>query len=68
MARYRALQDLIGTKVTFQDVDWKTTAETSLVEVVGVDSTGTTIYNPAKGLNETASHVAIVTLRRPFMA
>lgn len=68
MARYRALQDLIGTKILFQDVDWKFTGETSLCEVVGVESTAVQIFNQSRMVNDVTSHVAIVTLRRPFTA
>jgi len=68
MTRYRALQALIGTKVAFQDVDWKTTQTTSLVEVVGVESTSVHVFNQNRMLSDVTAHVAVVSLRRPYTA
>lgn len=65
MARYRALQELIGEKILFQDVDWKFTGETCLCEVVGVESTSVQVFNQNRNLNDVAGHVAVVTLRSP---
>ena len=68
MARYRALQALMGTKVTFQDSDWKHTQTTTLCEVVGVESTQVNVFNQNRGMNDQTAHVAVVTLRRPYTA
>ncbi len=68
MARYRALRALIGTKVTFQDVDWTTTQSTPLWEVVGVESTLVNVFNQTRNLSDQTGHVAVVSLRRPYTA
>jgi hypothetical protein len=65
MARYRTLKALIGTKVEFQDVDWKVTGDAELWEVVGIEATAVQVFNPARQVNDVSNNVAIVTLRRP---
>jgi hypothetical protein len=68
MARYRALRALIGTKVEFQDVDWKHTGTTTIQEVVAVESTAVQIFNSNRQVNDVTNHVAVVTLRSPYDA
>lgn len=66
MERLRALEALIGTKILFQDVDWKTTQQTSLCEVVGVESTSVNVFNQNRNVSDVTGHVAVVQLRRPY--
>jgi hypothetical protein len=68
MERYRTLRALLGTKVTFQDVDYQMTDDASLWEVIGVDSTLVNVFNQLRNLNDQTAHVAVVTLRRPYSA
>lgn len=68
MTRYRALQALLGTKIEFQDVDWETPAAASVYEVVGVESTHVQVFNQTRNKSDQTGHVAMVTLRRPYMA
>jgi hypothetical protein len=65
MERYRTLKALTGTKVEFQDVDWKHTGDTELWEVVGVEATQVQVHSPRRNINDVTNNVAIVTLRRP---
>jgi hypothetical protein len=64
MQRIRFLENLISTRVKFQDVDWPHTKQSSIWEVVDIDTSGPGIYETRQN-RRTESAVATVTLRRP---
>jgi hypothetical protein len=64
MQRIRFLENLISTRVKFQDVDWPRTKQSSIWEVVDIDTSGPGIYETRQN-RRTDSAVATITLRRP---
>lgn len=63
MARARLLQNLVQTRVLFQDIDYWLTEQSEIWEVVSVDIMSTHFSSRAKG-GVTAMQVAVLTLRR----
>lgn len=63
--RARALEELMGSRVKFQDVDWAATKASTIWEVhsVEVDSVGE--FQPNAG-RQVQAQTAVVTLRRGF--
>lgn len=61
--RARALEALEQTRVRFQDVDWPTTQEAAIYEVLNVDVRSVGVYDRSVG-RQALRQVAVLTLRK----
>ena len=64
MARARALEALIGTRVLLQDIDWPVTRTAEVWEVVSAEYSATGTYDRARSRRVEQDPVCVVTLRR----
>jgi hypothetical protein len=64
MARARFLENLVGTRVLFQDVDWPITDTAEVWEMVSAELTSVGVRNRRLGRREETAPVCVVTLRR----
>jgi len=61
--RARALQNLVQTRVRYQDIDWHVTGATEVFEVESCDVSAVTLYDPSRS-GSAVRMVAKVTLRK----
>ena len=61
--RARALQNLVQTRVKYQDIDWHVTGGTEVFEVEACDLTGVALYDPSRS-GSAIRLVANLTLRK----
>lgn len=64
MARNRVLEDLVGTRIRLQDVDWPVTRVAEVWEVVATEFTSTGTYDRAKQRRVEQDAVCVLSLRR----
>lgn len=64
-ARTRVLEELMSTRVRFQDVDWPATRTAGIFEVVKVDVESVNMLERHRAVSGQAQHVSL-TLRRAF--
>jgi hypothetical protein len=64
MGKLRGLENLVGTRVRFQDVDWPEAKTSEVWEVAGVQFSSVGVYDRLKQRRVEQSPVAVVTLRR----
>ncbi len=61
--RARALQNLVQTRIKFQDIDWHVTGSTEVFEVEACDLTGVALYDPSRS-GSAVRMIANLTLRK----
>ncbi|HCD02195.1 MAG TPA: hypothetical protein DER64_16895 [Planctomycetaceae bacterium] len=61
--RARALQNLVQTRVRYQDIDWHVTGATEVFEVEACDLTGVSLYDPSRS-GASVRLIANLTLRK----
>lgn len=65
LARAKALESLVGSRVRVQDVDWPTTKTASVWEMVSAETTSVGVADRRVGRRTEAMCVSVVTLRKP---
>ena len=65
MARARVLESLVGSRVEFQDIDWRQTGVSEVYEMVAAQTQTAGLFNRRTGTREEVAPVCVVTLRGP---